>query len=82
MRELKEGETQQTHYVKIGEICPSVKIREQKRGVINMILENMNDEMKWLLFRGMVCHLLEKHEYNGNPWLFSGCLDMSFEELS
>lgn len=47
-----------------------------------MSLENMKDEMKWLLFRGIVCHLLEKHEYNGNPWLFSGCLDMSFEELS
>lgn len=47
-----------------------------------MTLENMTDEMKWLLFRGIVCHLLEKHEYNGNPWLFSGCLDMSFEELS
>ena len=46
-----------------------------------MSLENMKDEMKWLLFRGIVCHLLEKHEYNGNPWLFSGCLDMSFEEL-
>lgn len=47
-----------------------------------MTLENMTDEMKWLLFRGIVCHLLEKHEYNGNPWLFSGCLDMSFDELS
>lgn len=47
-----------------------------------MTLENITDEMKWLLFRGIVCHLLEKHEYNGNPWLFSGYLDMSFDELS
>lgn len=47
-----------------------------------MTLENMTDEMKWLLFRGIVCHLLEKHEYNGNHWLFSGYLDMSFDELS
>lgn len=30
MRELKEGETQQTHYVKIGDICPSVKNKRAK----------------------------------------------------
>lgn len=30
MRKLKEGETQQTHYVKISEICPSVLNRRAK----------------------------------------------------
>lgn len=34
----------------------------------------MKEEMKWLLFRGMVCHLLEKHEYNGNPGYFQDAL--------
>ncbi|EDV3179090.1 phage N-6-adenine-methyltransferase [Salmonella enterica subsp. arizonae] len=30
MRQLKEGETQKTHYVPIGDICPSVKDRRAK----------------------------------------------------
>ena len=30
MRELKEGEQQQTHYVGISEICPSVKNKRAK----------------------------------------------------
>lgn len=30
MRQLKEGEQQQTHYVKISDICPSVKNKRAK----------------------------------------------------
>lgn len=31
MRQLKEGEQQQTHYIKISDICPSVKGRRARK---------------------------------------------------
>lgn len=37
-----------------------------------------------ILFRGMVCNAIEmnkvEHLVDNDPWGFSGCLDMSFEE--
>lgn len=37
--------------------------------------------MQWDLFVGMVCRLLEKHEYNGNAYEMATSLDMTFEEV-
>lgn len=41
----------------------------------------MTNELKWILFRGIVCDLLDKHEYIGgdDKWDFATSLDMSFE---
>lgn len=47
-----------------------------------MSLENMNRDLKWSLFRGIVCDLLVKHGYNADKWEMANCLDMSFDEIS
>lgn len=47
-----------------------------------MSLENMTADLKWCLFRGIVCELLEKNGYNADKWEMANCLDMSFEFLS
>lgn len=39
------------------------------------------DEMKFDLYRGMVCGLLEREGFKGNPWDLASSLDMSFEEV-
>lgn len=41
----------------------------------------MNQELLWILFRGMVCAVLDEAGYDGDPWEFSGDLDMSFDEV-
>lgn len=46
-----------------------------------MSLENMNYDLKLALFRGLVCGLLEKHDYNCDKWDLALSLDMSFEEM-
>ena len=44
----------------------------------------LNDHGLWLLYRAMVCDIIEKNEcineIDCDPWEFSGALDMSFEE--
>lgn len=47
-----------------------------------MSLENMTTDLKWCLFRGIVCDLLEKHGYIRDKWSLASCLDMSFDFLS
>lgn len=46
-----------------------------------MSLENMNDDLKLCLFRGIVCELLVKHGYLWDKWEMAECLDMSFDEI-
>lgn len=46
-----------------------------------MSLEDMNNDLKWSLFRGIVCDLLVKHGYNADKWEMAESLDMSFNEI-
>lgn len=41
----------------------------------------MQQELLWILFRGIVCDVLDNAGYDGDPWDFSGDLDMSFDEI-
>lgn len=47
-----------------------------------MSLENLDEKLKWVLYRGMVSDALVKAGYKGCPWAFSEPLDMSFEDIS
>lgn len=50
-----------------------------------MSLENLNEDIKWDLFRGMVCQAIEDKGLNPfldcEVWEFASSLDMSFDEL-
>nr|DAH97892.1 MAG TPA: hypothetical protein [Caudoviricetes sp.] len=46
-----------------------------------MSLEDMNNDLKWSLFRGIVCDLLVKHGYYADKSEMSESLDMSFDEI-
>lgn len=46
-----------------------------------MEIQEINEEMMWILFQGMVCTQLVESGFIGDAWQMASCLDMSFDEV-
>lgn len=44
-------------------------------------MNNIDEKMKWALYRGMVCHVLTERGYKDDAWQLADALDMSFDEI-
>lgn len=46
-----------------------------------MEIQDLNEDLMWILFQGMVCTALINAGFTGNAWEMASCLDMSFDEV-
>lgn len=45
-----------------------------------MEIQELNEDLMWILFQGMVCTALVDAGFNGDAWNMASYLDMSFDD--